>query len=474
MAPIIITPNVGIGPFKLGMSKIEVEEIMELNSKDLIPHHHLGGNIYENLFTHFEYDTASFLTFTEITNMSFYDEIICLYDGIDVFRNKSDEFIAEIEKTYSYNRIETLLESTFIFPDLNLWLCCENHLTEEKLVSVDSGLSPKKLEDETRRLYFSTVAVGVSGYFDSRLNKNEQSQVRSDLDHSTTIQINNQLLPKHEQTKVEYQPLADEVKAELIAKYGLSNESAPPQIKSHYIVRYSASSTFEEISGEDIHNHPELIQYIEDAGHSIENGVINLEELLIANTTNFIPDVAHVPPIEETTYEIELPFEPFIITPNVGVGPIKIGMCKSEVDAIVKLNSKERRTDRMHSPSLFNCVFAHFEYDSEDRLSFIALENNYTEDGIVCLYNGIDVFRTKADELVAKLDKLSPYDRNNPELGYSYIFNELNICLWRPSVITEEDLHSERFLEMSLENQQYEKRYLYFTQILVTASGYYK
>ena len=48
---------------------------------------------------------------------------------------------------------------------------------------------------------------------------------------------------------------------------------------------------------------------------------------------------------------------------------------------------------------------------------------------------GIDVFKTPAAELIAKLVSLGhEYDADEPELGYCYTFRELQLGLWRPSL----------------------------------------
>jgi hypothetical protein len=52
--------------------------------------------------------------------------------------------------------------------------------------------------------------------------------------------------------------------------------------------------------------------------------------------------------------------------------------------------------------------------------------------GIRAVYNGISVFETPADVVVASLSEIAPYDQDHPELGYTYIFPDLDLSLWRP------------------------------------------
>ena len=48
--------------------------------------------------------------------------------------------------------------------------------------------------------------------------------------------------------------------------------------------------------------------------------------------------------------------------------------------------------------------------------------------------SGHGVFTTPADELVTILRDLAPFDASDPELGYSYVFPDLDLAVWRPVV----------------------------------------
>ena len=39
-----------------------------------------------------------------------------------------------------------------------------------------------------------------------------------------------------------------------------------------------------------------------------------------------------------------------------------------------------------------------------------------------------------ADDAVAHIQSIAPYDANDPELGYSYVFPGLQLSLWRPVI----------------------------------------
>ncbi|MBH5320709.1 hypothetical protein I6N90_23215 [Paenibacillus sp. GSMTC-2017] len=165
--------------------------------------------------------------------------------------------------------------------------------------------------------------------------------------------------------------------------------------------------------------------------------------------------------------------EPLLITANVGIGPFKLGMRIEEVYKIEDYPAIDNSNEFNSVSGYFQEQFIKLEFDSNGSLRFIEISKPDPTDAQVCLFNGMDIFRTKVDDLIPKIDKITPYDRNDFELGCSYIFRELNICFWRPTIITEADLTSEDFLKMSTENQELEKRYFYFTTISIHAPGYY-
>jgi hypothetical protein len=50
------------------------------------------------------------------------------------------------------------------------------------------------------------------------------------------------------------------------------------------------------------------------------------------------------------------------------------------------------------------------------------------------LFDGVDVFATPASELVTLIERSAPWDPEDSELGYSYVFPNLDLSLWRPCV----------------------------------------
>ncbi|MFD0589752.1 hypothetical protein ACFQZE_17320 [Paenibacillus sp. GCM10027627] len=172
---------------------------------------------------------------------------------------------------------------------------------------------------------------------------------------------------------------------------------------------------------------------------------------------------------EQWTKEIA----PITIVPQTGIGPFKLGMSKTEVEATFQRYAHLRWDDNPANPSYFEMLFATIEYDESDRVCFMAIENLH-DDAMVCLFEGIDIFRTKADKLAAAIDKTYSFVRDEDSaIGYSFTFNEAGLNLWRPNVFTDDCLNNESFLEMSQENQELEKRHYYFSTAVIFAPGYY-
>ncbi|WP_197255653.1 hypothetical protein [Paenibacillus dendritiformis] len=87
----------------------------------------------------------------------------------------------------------------------------------------------------------------------------------------------------------------------------------------------------------------------------------------------------------------------------------------------------------------------------------------------------IPCFRTKADDLVKALDKISPYSRTwDASAGFCYLFTEMGLTLYRSRVFTEKDLEEEWFLAQSLDAQEDDKRFFYFETVSVCEWSYYE
>lgn len=161
-----------------------------------------------------------------------------------------------------------------------------------------------------------------------------------------------------------------------------------------------------------------------------------------------------------------------VIEPGNGIGKLKLGMTKNEVDEVVQYYKKEYEQGT-NDCDFFENAFK-FEYYNDGKLKFIEIIAEF-KNFFACTCHDLDVFNTKADELVKNLNRISKYDKET-DGETQYIFTNIGLSLWRPSVFTEETMGENWFKEMSQENQEQEMRYFYFQAVAVYPNDglYYK
>ena len=124
------------------------------------------------------------------------------------------------------------------------------------------------------------------------------------------------------------------------------------------------------------------------------------------------------------------------ISPGVGVGPVKLGSSPGDVRAVMgsaphrfmKTSKSEHATEAWDA---FHVCYR----GTPPTVEFIELGKSSE---FRVHYKGIDVFETRASDLVALVSADTPYDPRNRELGYSYTFPAIELSLWR-SVVPESD-----------------------------------
>lgn len=149
-----------------------------------------------------------------------------------------------------------------------------------------------------------------------------------------------------------------------------------------------------------------------------------------------------------------------IIEPGLGIGTIKFGMSKNEVDTCIRAYGN-RYTP--HDITYFEDLFR-VSYDENDQVYQVEIVSSLRDD-FNCLFRDIDVFNTKVKEFVVKVDQISKYDRNEPELGSVYDFPGVGLYCWRSMIRDEEDLEMDWIKELNPESQEAELRTLYFETI---------
>ncbi|WP_186323371.1 hypothetical protein [Paenibacillus xylanexedens] len=168
------------------------------------------------------------------------------------------------------------------------------------------------------------------------------------------------------------------------------------------------------------------------------------------------------------------------ITPLVGIGPFRLGMSREEVEQKFQELDHWRADDGIPmNPSYIEMLFIreHFEYDADGRVKFIQLINpQYSgEFHVPCLFQGVDVFKAKAEALIYSLREDYPtVGDHDPKTGFSFAIRALELSFWREGIMNDDILRDPEFLEMSEENQELEKRYFHFTTISIGAPGYFE
>lgn len=164
--------------------------------------------------------------------------------------------------------------------------------------------------------------------------------------------------------------------------------------------------------------------------------------------------------------------EKLLIEPGVGIGQIKLGMTRAEVDSIVEQYVYKYKKGTEY-PIFFEYVFK-IEYDKSGKVKFIEVTSDI-KIFFKCICYEVDVFNTKADSLISRISQEADYAEDTSG-ETQYLFIDIGLSLWRASVLKEEDMQENWFKEMDVENQEEEKRYMFFQTIAVYPNDglYYK
>jgi hypothetical protein len=119
----------------------------------------------------------------------------------------------------------------------------------------------------------------------------------------------------------------------------------------------------------------------------------------------------------------------FTITPTVGVGPVVFGMTRDDVHQLLG----EPVWSHNHREQFFDGFFV--DFDSGGAVEFIELA---TSEQFKVNFHGIMLLELEAEQALASMLVYGRYDETDPSLGYSYIFPDLQMSLWRP-VLPESD-----------------------------------
>ncbi|EHH2535244.1 hypothetical protein P3576_22605 [Vibrio parahaemolyticus] len=130
------------------------------------------------------------------------------------------------------------------------------------------------------------------------------------------------------------------------------------------------------------------------------------------------------------------------------IGPVKLGMTETEVNNVIG------------TP---DCIYGHrhhfldglmVDFDNEGRVEFIEAAGSELFSTTLL---GFDVHRTLAANVLERIQLEGSYDHSDPELGYSYVFKELQLSFWRPTLPDLEEGEG-----------------LYFQSVAIASEGYFE
>lgn len=163
----------------------------------------------------------------------------------------------------------------------------------------------------------------------------------------------------------------------------------------------------------------------------------------------------------------------FQVIPGIGIGPVHLGFTRQQVEEALGTGTQSvlPRDSEGHEKQGFfypDCSL-NVEYsDKESIVEWIGVSKNTH---FKVIYNDIDLFALEAEELVSLISKETPFDENDFELGYSYIFPELELALWRSSM--PKDFEGDKEFEGEEWYNEDLKKSRYFQTVSLGIKGYY-
>ena len=145
--------------------------------------------------------------------------------------------------------------------------------------------------------------------------------------------------------------------------------------------------------------------------------------------------------------------------PQQSIGDFRFGMFKEEVEDIFNEYKKKYGNKIKH---MFD-----FEYSYDNRLFVVHLMRETMSVHFHLNLWEIDILYTTANDTIKSLTEQGfVFEKNaDAEVGTCFEFSKQGVSFWRRSVLKESDLEEQWFLDMIPENQEYEKRFLYFETI---------
>ena len=147
----------------------------------------------------------------------------------------------------------------------------------------------------------------------------------------------------------------------------------------------------------------------------------------------------------------------YIIEPQVGVAPVRLGMTRDQVRQAMPEPSKSflKTPDSEHETDAFDQSAFQVFYKGEPPLvEFIELSRC---PHFRVFFEKLSIFDTPADHVLETLVRRYDYDSENLKTPCNVIFHELQMTLWRPHIPSSPDEEEGR----------------YFATVGIGTSGYY-
>jgi hypothetical protein len=114
--------------------------------------------------------------------------------------------------------------------------------------------------------------------------------------------------------------------------------------------------------------------------------------------------------------------ESYDVKPHMGVGPIELLMPRAEVHRIFG----DPKWVRHEREAFLEGFFVDFDPAGHVELIELGKSRHFR-----ALFHGVCLHEVPAEEAVSFVSRYGEYDINHPELGYSYVFPDLQLSLWR-------------------------------------------
>ncbi len=122
----------------------------------------------------------------------------------------------------------------------------------------------------------------------------------------------------------------------------------------------------------------------------------------------------------------------FDLSPHVGAGVVRFGMSRSEVKRA--LGDPVKSYPKLPGAPLTDTYFGadlQVSFDPADRVEYIELNG---PGAVKAVFQGRSLFELPADDVLEWMKRFAEYDPDNPEIGYSYVYPDLDLSLWRPTL----------------------------------------